>query len=60
MSGNKCATPTEWVDPDDAPELDDTFFENGVWCIGEKVVSKEEAQAANEARGDWLKDHRPA
>jgi hypothetical protein len=26
MNGNKPATPTEWVDPDDAPELPDAFF----------------------------------
>jgi uncharacterized protein (DUF4415 family) len=35
-----------WVDPDDAPELTDEFFEKGTWRIGDKVVSKEVAQAA--------------
>lgn len=35
-----------WIDPDDAPELNDAFFDQGVWRIGDKVVSKEEAQAA--------------
>lgn len=33
-----------WVDPDDAPELTDEFLETGVWRIGDKVVSREEAQ----------------
>lgn len=32
------------VDPDDAPELTDEFLERGVWRIGDKVVSREEAQ----------------
>ena len=27
MSGKKHAMPTGWVDPDDAPELTDEFFE---------------------------------
>ena len=35
-----------WADPDDAPELGDEFFEKGVWKIGDKVVSPEEAGAA--------------
>ncbi|MBJ7312873.1 BrnA antitoxin family protein [Rugamonas sp. CCM 8940] len=38
-------SPETWVDPDDAPELTDEFFENGVWRIGEKIVSRVEAQA---------------
>lgn len=33
-----------WVDPDDAPELTDEFLETGVWRIGDKIVSREEAQ----------------
>lgn len=37
--------PETWVDPDDAPELTDDFFENGVWSIGGRVVSRSEAQA---------------
>jgi uncharacterized protein (DUF4415 family) len=35
-----------WIDPDDAPELTDVDFARGVWAIGEKVVSREEAQKA--------------
>ncbi|MFN7835518.1 MAG: hypothetical protein ACK5NY_07000 [Burkholderiaceae bacterium] len=33
-----------WVDPDDAPELTDEFFEKGTWRIGEQVVSREQAE----------------
>lgn len=32
------------IDPDDAPELTDELLEKGVWRIGEKIVSREEAQ----------------
>jgi uncharacterized protein (DUF4415 family) len=39
-------TPPAWVDPDEAPELTDADFDRGVWQIGDKVVSREEAQAA--------------
>lgn len=28
-----------WIDPDDAPELTDDFFEQGEWKIGEQSVS---------------------
>jgi uncharacterized protein (DUF4415 family) len=34
-----------WVDPDDAPELTDEFFEKAVWRIGDRVVSREEVKA---------------
>jgi uncharacterized protein (DUF4415 family) len=33
------------VDPDDAPELTDDFFETGAWKIGERDVSRAEGQA---------------
>lgn len=35
----------KWVDPDDAPELTDEFFDKGTWRDGEKVVTKQEAHA---------------
>lgn len=45
-------SPETWVDPDDTPELTDEFFEEGVWRIGHKVVSREEARAeAGKRRG---------
>lgn len=37
-----------WVDPDDAPELTDDFFEKGVWRIGDKIVSREAVQVEAE------------
>ena len=37
-------TAPAWVDPDDAPELTDAFFEQAVWRIGEQVVTREAAQ----------------
>ena len=33
-------TKTEWVDPDDAPELDDEWFDKADLMIGEKVVRR--------------------
>jgi uncharacterized protein (DUF4415 family) len=43
-------TPTPWIDPDDAAELTDEFFEKGVWRIGDKVVSREEASIEDKKR----------
>lgn len=39
-------SPKPWVDPDDAPELGDDFFEQGEWKIGEQPVSATEGAAA--------------
>lgn len=39
-------TAPAWVDPDNAPELTDAFFEQAVWRIGEEVVTREAAQTA--------------
>lgn len=38
--------PKPWVDPDDAPELTDDFFEQGDWKIGEQPVSAQEGTTA--------------
>lgn len=46
MTAKKKNTPSTWLDPDDAPELTDEDFGRGVWAIGDKVVSREEAQEA--------------
>ncbi|MCK0507370.1 BrnA antitoxin family protein [Aromatoleum anaerobium] len=46
MNANKHATPTEWVDPDDAPELTDEFFEKATPMIGGQPVTLEQAKAA--------------
>ena len=46
MNGKSQNSPTLWVDPDDAPELTDDFFEQGEWKIGEQPVSAAEGAAA--------------
>ena len=46
MNGNKYATPTAWVDPDDAPELTDAFFERADEYAGEKLVRRGRPKAA--------------
>lgn len=52
MNGKLKNIPSAWVDPDDAPELTEEFFEAGVWRIGDKIVSQREAQAeAKNRRG---------
>ncbi|AMR79647.1 BrnA antitoxin family protein [Cupriavidus nantongensis] len=40
MKGNKRATSTTWVDPDDAPELTDDFFEQADLLKGDKIVKR--------------------
>ncbi len=46
MNANKHATPTGWVDPDDAPELTDEFFERADEFVGEKLVRRGRPKAA--------------
>ena len=38
MSGKKHATKTDWVDPDDAPELTDEFFDQADEYQRDKLV----------------------
>lgn len=40
MSANKPSTGTDWVDPDDAPELSDAFFEHADEYNGEKLIKR--------------------
>lgn len=40
MIVSKLDTKTAWVDPDDAPELTDEWFESADFKIGEKVVRR--------------------
>jgi uncharacterized protein (DUF4415 family) len=49
MNAKLANTGHEWIDPDDAPELTDEFFEKAVMMIGERVVSREEFSAAVKA-----------
>lgn len=44
MNGKSKNSTKAWVDTDEAPELTGEFFENGVWRIGDKVVSRDEAR----------------
>lgn len=46
MNAKSENSPQPWVDPDDAPELTDDFFEQGEWKIGEQAVSEAEGAAA--------------
>lgn len=40
MNENKHATPTALMDPDDAPELDDAFFERADEFLGGQLVRR--------------------
>lgn len=59
MNAKSQNSPKAWVDPDDAPELTDALFEKGIWRIGDKVVSRDEARAemgkrrGRPAGGEW-------
>lgn len=45
MNARSQGSPKRWVDPDDAPELTDEFFEKGQWKVGERPVSPPEGAA---------------
>jgi len=40
MNGNKRDTATTWIDPDDAPELNDDFFERADEYVGQTLVKR--------------------
>lgn len=46
MSAKSQNLPGPWIDPEDAPELTDDFFEEGEWKIGERSVSPQEGAVA--------------
>ena len=46
MNAKSQNSPKPWIDPDDAPELADDFFEQGEWKIGEQPVPAQEGAAA--------------
>jgi uncharacterized protein (DUF4415 family) len=46
MGARLKSTAQVWVDPDDAPELTEEFFEQATPMIGDKVVSKDEFKRA--------------
>jgi uncharacterized protein (DUF4415 family) len=40
MNGNNRNTGNTWKDPDDAPELDDEFFQQADQYLGERLVKR--------------------
>ncbi len=40
MSANKIVTPTDWSDPDDAPEVTDAFFDQADEYQGEHIIRR--------------------
>lgn len=50
MSGNKKGSGPDWIDPDDAPELDDHFFGNAEVRDGERLVRAATATMARRGR----------
>ena len=46
MSGNKPHTDSDWVDPDDAPELTEEWFEMADVYDGEKLISRGRPKSA--------------
>jgi uncharacterized protein (DUF4415 family) len=59
MSESKRVSPSTWVDPDDAPELTDDFFERGTWNIGARTVTPEEGKAAMAVAAENARRGRP-
>lgn len=47
MTANKPATPTGWIDSDDAPELTDAFFEQADEYVGDTLVRRGRPKAAS-------------
>ena len=45
MNAKSQNLPKPWIDPDDAPELTNDFFEQGEWKIGEQPVSQRKGAA---------------
>jgi uncharacterized protein (DUF4415 family) len=50
MSGKKPDTETPWIDPDDAPELDDHFFATGRISRGDVILREATATFARRGR----------
>jgi uncharacterized protein (DUF4415 family) len=46
MNAKTSATLTDWIDPDDAPELTDEFFEQADRYIGDKLIRRGRPKAA--------------
>lgn len=46
MNENNNALENTWIDPDDAPELDEAFFDQATPKINDEIVSASEVKAA--------------
>jgi len=40
MTKSNAATKAEWIDPDDAPELTDEWFDKADFMIGDRVIRR--------------------
>lgn len=40
MTENSAVTESKWIDPDDAPELDDDWFDRAEIRIGDRVIRR--------------------
>lgn len=40
MPKNSAATKPVWIDPDDAPELDDAWFDKADFMIGDTIIRR--------------------
>ncbi len=47
MTAKKPSTPNTWVDPDDAPELPEEFFEKADQYVGHKLVKRGRPKSAS-------------
>lgn len=48
MNVNKHAMPNDWVDPDDAPELTDEFFDRADEYDGDKLIRRGRPKSENQ------------
>lgn len=50
MNANSQNTKQEWIDPDDAPELTDDFFEHADKYDGDKLIQRGRPKAASSVK----------
>lgn len=46
MNGNKLNSPSDWIDPDDVPELTKEYFDHADVFVGDKLVRRGRPKAA--------------
>ena len=57
MTENSSGTASNWVDPDDAPELDDDWFDRAEIRIGDKVIRRGRPPGATKTQVSLRLDH---